>query len=112
MKAMDAVIRDLNRDLKQWPSFSKCQPARCSMKIQSTIINRAHALLLVGTRFSAPRGAHMPRHLTHALVERPAGQVAGHRTRQGPVTLRVKRRVNWPGSAQFSNQPPANPRLI
>ena len=144
MKAMDAVIRDLNRDLKQWPSFSQFQPARCSMKIQSTIINRAHAILLVGTRFCAPQGAHMPRqgasqlaghlachpmreragqqtnqitgHLirrvTHALVERPDGQGTGHRTRHRPFRLRVTRRVNWPVIVQFSNQPPANPRLI
>jgi len=140
MKAMDAVISDL----KNAPSFSKCSPARCSMKIQITIINRAHAILLVRTMFCASQGAHMPRqgasqlaghlardpmreraghqtgqingHLirrvTHALVERLAGQVAEHRTCHGPVTLRVKRRVNWPVGVQFSNQPPANPRLI
>jgi len=55
---------------------------------------------------------HLIRRVTHALVERLAGQVAEHRTCHGPVTLRVKRRVNWPVGVQFSNQPPANPRLI
>ena len=95
MKAMDAVIRDLNRDLKQWPSFSQFQPARCSMKIQSTIINRAHAILLVGTRFCAPQGAHKPRQvasqLAGHLARDPTRKRAGHQT--GQINGHLIRRV-------------------
>ena len=98
MKAMDAVIRDLNRDLKQWPSFSKYQPARCSMKTHSAIINIGHAILLVGTRSCAPHGAHMPRQgasqLAGNLARHPMRERAGHQA--GQIIGHMIRRVTYP----------------